>query len=470
MNLTTLRATMASLTFVALSAHAAAPEAGAAAEKLYQAHCAVCHGASLEGAIGPTLGAHAWLHGAPTKANLTALIGQGVPDKGMPAWSPTLDATQIAQLADYLVVRAKTPAVAAKAGAAAKPAPGIPELSGFKLPKGFHISVYADKVETARGLTVSDGGIVYVGSRKAGKIYALVDHGQRHVADEVVVVAEGLSNPIGVTMLNGALYVAEIGRVIRFDDIDHRYAQKPAYTVVKGDLPDDKWHGEKVIKAGPDGKLYVPVGAPCNVCNKEDDKHSKIWRMNPDGSQFEEYARGVRNSVGFAFHPATKALWFTDNGRDEMGDNTPSCELNVAPKPGLHFGFPYCHGGVVPDPDYANGHSCEEFEPPVAKLGPHVAPLGLTFYTGTQFPAAYRNSVFVAEHGSWNRSSKIGYRVSLITLYGSKVVSDTPFLEGFLRGDEVVGRPVDVAVLPDGSMLVSDDFGGRVYRVSYDGK
>lgn len=476
MTFTLLRATIASLSFAALSAHAAAPDTITAAEKLYQANCAVCHGASLEGAIGPTLGAHAWLHGAPTRANLVKVISKGVPEKGMPAWSPALNAAQIGQLADYLAVRAKSPAVAAKpvaaasTPAAAKPAPGVPDLGGFKLPKGFRISVYADKVATARGMVVSDSGIVYVGSRKAGKIYALIDHGNKHVADEVVVVAEGLSNPVGVTMLNGALYVAEIGRVIRFDDIDRRYAQKPSYTVVKGDLPDDKWHGEKVIKAGPDGKLYVPVGAPCNVCNKEDDKHSKIWRMNPDGSHFEEYARGVRNTVGFAFHPATKALWFTDNGRDEMGDNTPSCELNVAPKAGMHFGFPYCHGGVVPDPDFANGRTCEEFEPPVAKLGPHVAPLGLTFYTGTQFPAAYRNSVFVAEHGSWNRSSKIGYRVSLITLYGSKVVSDTPFLEGFLRGDEVVGRPVDVAVLADGSMLVSDDFGGRVYRISYDDK
>ncbi len=475
MNMPPLRATIAALSFVTISAHAATPEATIAAEKLYQANCATCHGVNLEGAVGPTLGAHAWLHGAPTKANLTQIISKGYPEKGMPAWSPALSATQIAQLADYLAVRASSPAVAAKTAAvaatpAAQPAPGVPDLSGFKLPKGFHISVYADKVETARGLVVSDSGIVYVGSRKAGKIYALVDHGNEHMANEVVVVAEGLSNPIGVTMLNGALYVAEIGRVIRFDDIDHRYAHKPSYTVVKGDLPDDKWHGEKVIKAGPDGKLYVPVGAPCNVCNKEEEKYSKIWRMNPDGSHFEEYARGVRNSVGFAFHPTTKALWFTDNGRDEMGDNTPSCELNVAPKPGMHFGFPYCHGGVVPDPDYANGRSCEEFEPPVAKLGPHVAPLGLTFYTGTQFPAAYRNSVFVAEHGSWNRSSKIGYRVSLITLYGSKVVSDTPFLEGFLRGDDVVGRPVDVAVMADGSMLVSDDFGGRVYRVSYDGK
>jgi glucose/arabinose dehydrogenase len=192
--------------------------------------------------------------------------------------------------------------------------------------------------------------------------------------------------------------------------------------------------------------------------------------MNLDGSHFEEYARGIRNTVGFAFHPKTGALWFTDNGPDNLGDNGPSCELNVAPKPGLHFGFPYCHGGAVPDPTFANGHTCDEFVAPVAKLGPHVAPLGLAFYTGSQFPRAYQGNLFVTEHGSWNRPNRIGYRVALITLYGDKVVSDTPFLEGFLRGEAVVGRPADVAVLADGSMLVSDDYGGRVWRITYDGK
>ncbi|HWW71921.1 MAG TPA: PQQ-dependent sugar dehydrogenase, partial [Duganella sp.] len=355
------------------------------------------------------------------------------------------------------------------AAVAAKAAPDGIDLSGFKLPKGFRISVYASQVETARSMVVSDSGIVYVGSRKAGKVYALVPRADKQSAD-VVTIATGLENPIGVTLLNGALYVGEIGRVIRFDNIDQRYAQKPSYEVVKVSLPDDKWHGEKIMKAGPDGKLYIPVGAPCNVCDTDDTKSAKIYRMNADGSGLEEYARGVRNTVGFAFHPTTKALWFTDNGRDQMGDNTPSCELNIAPKAGLHFGFPYCHGGVVPDPDFAKGRTCEEFVEPVAKLGPHVAPLGLTFYTGKQFPEAYRNNVYVAEHGSWNRTTKSGYSVRLITLYGSKVVSDTAFIDGFLRGEEVVGRPVDVVTLADGSMLVSDDHGGRVFRVTYDGK
>jgi glucose/arabinose dehydrogenase len=459
------------MAFVSLAARAAEP--ALSAEKLYQNNCAVCHGAKMQGAVGPTLGEHAWLHGAPTKANLIKVISKGVPEKDMPAWSPALSASQIALLADYIIANNAKPAAKTAVAGAAKPetvkAASAPDLSGFKLPKGFSISVYASDVTTARSMVVSDSGIVYVGSRKAGKVYALVPRADKQQAD-VVTIAEGLENPIGVTLLNGALYVGEISRVIRFDNIDKRYAQKPSYEVVKVSLPNDKWHGEKIMKAGPDGKLYIPVGAPCNVCDVEDTKSAKIYRMNADGSGLEEYARGVRNTVGFAFHPATKALWFTDNGRDEMGDNTPSCELNVAPKPGMHFGFPYCHGGVVPDPDFAKGRTCEEFEPPVAKLGPHVAPLGLSFYTGKQFPESYRNSVLVAEHGSWNRTTKSGYQVRLITLYNSKVVSDTAFIDGFLRGEEVVGRPVDVVTLADGSVLVSDDFGGRIYRVTYDGK
>lgn len=477
-------------------AHAA--DTVGSAEQLYQTHCAACHGSAMQGAIGPTLGAHKWLHGAPTKANLVKVITRGVPEKDMPSWGNTLSAAQIDQLASYIAANANKPAAASKAVsttaattataataattaasvttpataaaiAAAKAQQNIPDLNGFKLPKGFHISVYADQVAAARSMVVSDSGIVYVGSRKAGKVYALVPRADKQQAD-VITVAEGLEHPIGVTLLNGALYVGEISRVIRFDQIDKHYASKPAYTVLKVKLPNDKWHGEKVIKAGPDGKLYIPVGAPCNVCETEDTQHAKIYRMNADGSGLEEYARGVRNTVGFAFHPNTHALWFTDNGRDEMGDNTPSCELNIAPKPGLHFGFPYCHGGVVPDPDFSHGRSCEEFEPPVAKLGPHVAPLGMTFYTGTQFPAAYRNQAYIAEHGSWNRTTKSGYSVRLITLYNSKVVTDTAFVDGFLRGEEVVGRPVDVATLADGSMLISDDYGGRIYRVTYDGK
>nr|WP_229256561.1 PQQ-dependent sugar dehydrogenase [Duganella lactea] len=466
---TALQAAAIGMAFVSLSASAAMSAASVqSADKLYQANCAVCHGTKMEGAVGPTLGQHAWIHGEPTKANLIKIISTGVPDKNMPAWSPALSSAQIALLADYIAANANKK-LAATPTAAPAVKPGTDLLSGFTLPKGFRISVYAEGAATARSMAVSDSGIVYVGSRKAGKVYALVPRADQQTAD-VVTIAEGLENPIGVTLLNGALYVGEIGRVIRFDNIDKRYAQKPSYAVVKVNLPDDKWHGEKVIKASPDGKLYIPVGAPCNVCDTDDTRSAKIYRMNADGSQLEEVARGVRNTVGFAFHPTSKQLWFTDNGRDEMGDNTPSCELNVLTKFGQHFGFPYCHGGVVPDPKFGQGRSCEEFVEPVAKLGPHVAPLGLSFYTGKQFPEAYRNNIFVAEHGSWNRSTKIGYNVRLITLYGNKMVSDTSFIEGFLRGDEVVGRPVDVVTLADGSLLVSDDYAGRIFRVTYEGK
>jgi glucose/arabinose dehydrogenase len=442
-----------------------------AAHKLYQANCAQCHGKDLEGAAGPNLADATWLHGQPTKANLVGVIGKGVADKGMPAWGKQLSSAQLNQLAEYLLpanaAARKAAADNGTAAAAAAPAAPANGLAALKLPKGFRISVYADKVEGARELAVTDSGLVFVGSTKAGKVYALVDANKDGVAEKVVTVAEGLNNPNGVALLNGALYVGEISRIIKFDDIEKTYASKPAYKVIKSDLPTETWHGAKYIKAGPDGKLYVPIGAPCNICDKEDEAYSKIWRMNPDGSNWELYARGVRNTVGFTWHPVTKELWFTDNGRDEMGENMPSCELNVAPKAGMHFGFPYCHGGVLPDPQFGKGKSCEAFVPPVAALGPHVAPLGLAFYTGTQFPEQYRNQLLVAEHGSWNRANKIGYQVRLITLYGNKLVSDTAFIDGFLQNEEVSGRPVDIAVMPDGSILVSDDHAHKVYRVTY---
>lgn len=459
-----------------IAAAGAAHAAPVDAARLYQNNCASCHGVKLDGATAPSLADDQWLHGTPTRANLAKIIAKGLPDKGMPGWEGTLDKTQIAALADYVAPGGRK-AAAANTGSAAKAAPAKNAstkadegLARLTLPKGFSISVYAENVDSARSMAISPGGIVYVGSRKAGKVYAVVDEDGDRKADKVVTIAEGLDSPIGVTLLDGALYVAEIGRVIRFDAIDRNYAGKPAYKVVKGDLPNDKWHGEKIIKAGPDGKLYIPVGSPCNVCDKDDEVYSKIWRMNPDGSGWEMVANGIRNTVGFAWHPVTKDLWFTDNGRDEMGDNTPSCELNVAPKTGLHFGFPYCHGGVVPDPKFGAGRSCAQFTPPVAKLGPHVAPLGLAFYTGTQFPSQYRNQVFVAEHGSWNRTQKIGYKVSLVTLQGNQEVTTTTFIDGFLQGDDVSGRPVDIAIAADGAMLISDDHAGRIYRVAYTGK
>lgn len=468
-----LLATLAAATALLAPAAHAAPASAGAAHKLYLANCAQCHGKDLEGAAGPSLADATWLHGQPTKTNLVRLISKGVPEKGMPGWDKQLNAAQIAQLADYLMpanVAARKAAGAAPATAAAPGAASAPAAAGLanlKLPKGFQIAVYADQVESARELAISDSGLAFVGSRKAGKVYALVDADKDGVAEKVVTVAEGLNKPIGVALLNGALYVGEISRIIKFDDIEKTYASKPAYKVIKSDLPTDTWHGEKFIKAGPDGKLYIPIGAPCNVCDKEDDAYAKIWRMNPDGSNWELYARGVRNTVGFTWHPQTKEMWFTDNGRDELGDNLPSDELNIAPRPGMHFGFPYCHAGALLDPQFGKGKSCDAYTAPVAALGPHVASLGLAFYTGTQFPEQYRNQLLVAEHGSWNRANKIGYQVRLLTLHGNKVLSDTAFIDGFLQNEEVSGRPVDVAVMPDGSILVSDDHAHKVYRVTY---
>lgn len=448
---------------------------------LYTQHCSQCHGVNREGQIGPNLADAVWLKVKPEQKALSEYIGKGTVDKGMPAWKAVLDSQQIAAISAYLLAPAssKPAPVAVPASTATAAADRYPELKKFRLPLGFSISVYTDQVPSARAMVVSPSGIVFVGSRDnkraGGKVYAVVPSQQQGEAPKVVTVASGLDSPIGVTLLNGALYVAEMTRVVRFDDIENSYAKSPPLQVVKADFPTEKWHGQKIIKAGPDGKLYIPIGAPCNICDTEATPHAKIYRMNADGSNFEIFACGVRNTVGMTWHPLSQQLWFTDNGADMLGDNLPSDELNLAPKAGLHFGFPYCHGGVVEDPEFGVKRSCDEFEAPLAKLGPHVASLGLAFNTGTQFPAQYKNQLFVAEHGSWNRPQKIGYRVALITLVNNKVASDTVFVEGFLQNEEVVGRPVDIAFLPDGSMLISCDYdnvknggsGGRIYRVSY---
>lgn len=219
---------------------------------------------------------------------------------------------------------------------------------------------------------------------------------------------------------------------------------------------------------GPDDKLYVAIGAPCNTCDRDQEDFATIQRMNPDGSNREVVARGVRNSVGFTWHPVTHELWFTDNGRDLLGDDVPPCELNRLSRVGENFGFPFCHAGTITDPEFGKLGRCADVTPPVQALGPHVAPLGLRFYTGNQFPAEYRHQAFIAEHGSWNRSKKIGYRITLVKLDGNRAVSYTPFVSGWLKPDgTVTGRPVDLLQLPDGSLLVSDDKAGAIYRITY---
>ncbi len=338
----------------------------------------------------------------------------------------------------------------------------------IKLPKGFQIDVFAKDVENARSLCLSPKGTLFVGTRKAGNVYAIVDRDGDYKADQVYTIAENLQQPNGVAFKDGSLYVAEISKIWRYKDIEDHLENPPEPTLISDSYPDKTHHGWKFIAFGPDEKLYVPVGAPCNVCVSEEEIFATITRLNPDGTGREIVHRGVRNTVGFTWHPVTGELWFTDNGRDLMGDDIPACELNHAPKDYLHFGFPYCHQGDLPDPEHDHGKNCNEFIPPVQNLGPHTAPLGMEFYTGNQFPQKYIHQAFIAEHGSWNRTEKIGYRVTLVTFdREGKSTSYTPFAEGWLQGEKAWGRPVDIEWMPDGSMLVSDDLAGVVYRIYY---
>ena len=343
-------------------------------------------------------------------------------------------------------------------------------LEQLKLPAGFSIELLA-RIPNARQMALGEtaaGRVLYVGSMREGKVYAL-ELGAEYQAGALHVVAQGLNLPVGVAWREGSLYVSAVNRILRFDRIGERLTQPPAPVVVVADLPTETQHGWKFIAFGPDGLLYVPVGAPCNICEPDPALYASILRMKPDGSQRETFARGVRNTVGFDWQPGTGELWFTDNGRDRLGDDVPPDELNRAPVAGLHFGYPYCHGGTVSDPEFGHKHACSEFTAPVQALGAHVASLGMRFYQGQQFPPAYVGQVFIAEHGSWNRSSKVGYRISLVRLQGSRAVSYEPFITGWLQGEKAWGRPADVLVLPDGSLLVSDDFAGAIYRVRYTG-
>jgi glucose/arabinose dehydrogenase len=343
-------------------------------------------------------------------------------------------------------------------------------LDKIILPKGFKISVFAE-VKEARSLCMSPSGTIYVGNRSNDRVYAVRDENNDGKADKVYTIAKGLNMPNGVAFKDGSLYIAEVNQISKIDKIEENLANPPKPTIVYDKFPKDKHHGWKFIAFGPDGKLYVPVGAPCNVCERDDKIYSTITRINPDGSGLEIFAEGVRNSVGFTWHPDTKELWFTDNGRDMLGDEIPNCELNVAAKKGQHFGFPYCHEGSISDPEFGSKRKCEEFEAPAQKLGPHVAPLGLRFYGGKMFPTEYQKQLFIAKHGSWNRSKKSGYDISLVKIKDNKVVEHTIFAKGWLddESQRVWGRPVDVLELPDGSLLVSDDQAGVIYRITYEG-
>jgi len=337
----------------------------------------------------------------------------------------------------------------------------------IQLPEGFTIDLYAQDVENARSMALSPNGTLFVGSRKAGKVYALVDNNQDYKVDRVHVIARELNAPNGVAFRDGALYVAEVHRVLKFDRIEENLEEPLPPTVINDSFPNNQWHGWKFIRFGPDGKLYVPVGAPCNVCEVPNTLFASITRMEPDGSGLEIFARGIRNTVGFDWHPQTNELWFTDNGRDMLGDNLPPDELNRVQQAGAHFGFPYCHGKDVADPKFGKKYSCDEFNAPAQELDPHVASLGMRFYTGDMFPGEYHNQIIIAEHGSWNRSKKIGYRLMLVRLKENQSVSYEIFAQGWKQGEIAWGRPVDVQEMPDGSLLVSDDFAGAIYRISY---
>ena len=349
------------------------------------------------------------------------------------------------------------------------------------VPPGFEVSVFAENVPNARDMALGPRGTVFVGSMQAGKVHAVVDSDGDHKADRVVLIASGLDMPNGVAFRNGALYVATTSQILRYDNIENHLDAPPTPVVVRDSLPNPKTgHTWKFIAFGPDSLLYMSVGAPCNICESPP-MVSAILRMKPDGSHLEVFAEGIRNTVGFDWHPVTHELWFTDNGRDMMGDDVPNDELNVAWKQGLHFGFPYCHQGDVADPQFGAQRACATTEPPAQKLGAHVAAIGFTFYTGKMFPASYKNAAIIAQHGSWNRSSPSGYRVMVARTDGRRVTSYEPLLEGFLPEPRssvpggwgapaaALGRPADVLQLPDGSILVSDDKANRLLRISYRG-
>jgi glucose/arabinose dehydrogenase len=361
------------------------------------------------------------------------------------------------------------------AAASAACAQGTLPLSQIRLPPGFAIDVVA-KVPGARAMVWGSKGTLFVGSNSSS-VWAVTWTAGGNAAPSAMSlggarvrkVADGLHLPIGVAFRGGALYASSVDRIVRFDAIESHLDSPPRGVAIADNLPTETHHGGRYIAFGPDGKLYVNIGAPCNIC-EPDPRHGLIMRMNADGSAREVVARGVRNSVGFDWRPGSGEMWFTDNGRDNLGDDVPPDELNRLSRPAENFGYPYCHAGTIADPEFGAKHKCSEFTPPAQTLGAHVASLGMRFYTGRQFPAEYHNQVFIAEHGSWNRSSKSGYRVTLVSLDSAgKATGYRVFADGWLQGNEAWGRPADVLVAPDGALLVADDRAGAIYRIRYAG-
>ena len=359
----------------------------------------------------------------------------------------------------------------AVAGVSIAPAADLP-LDRIKLPEGFTISVYAEDLPGARTLVQGEKGTLFVGTRKQNTVYAVVDSDGDHVADVTHTYTEGLTNPNGLLFHDGDLYVGEISRILRYDDIESHLDALPAPVVLTDSLPAEAAHGSKYFAFGPDNRLYFAIGAPCDHCDPtadyDDPRLGTILSMNLDGTDLQPYVTGVRNSVGLAWSPVNGTLYFTDNGRDNLGDDAPDCELNRVTKPGEHFGNPYFHGGDVPDPELGAGKNPDDYTKPIQKLGPHVTPLGMQFYTGDQFPAEYKNRIFIALKGSTNRSLKSGYSVVQAILDKDGNVADyEEFATGWVYREEAWGRPVDVCVAKDGALFVSDEQAGVIYRIAY---
>jgi glucose/arabinose dehydrogenase len=338
-------------------------------------------------------------------------------------------------------------------------------IEKLKAPKGFKIELYAAGVGNARTLRQGDKGTVFVGSRLLDKVYAIVDKGEKR---EVKPIYSGLYRPNGLAFKDGVLYIAELSRISKVEKIEDNLDNPPKPVVIYDDLPKDEAHGWKFLTIGPDDKLYFQVGAPCNICMPSP-AHAQIRRINLDGSGAEVVARGIRQIVGMDFSPITKQLYFTENSRDWLSEDIPEEKLNRLTQPGKdNFGYPYCHQGNIADQEFGWGHSCDEFTKPIALLGPHTAALGMRFYTGNTFPSEYRNAIFIARHGSWNRTKKLGGDIVVARLSEDGAVkSIEPFITGFIENNNYVGRPADVEFVKDGSMLISDDFNGAVYRVTY---
>ena len=350
------------------------------------------------------------------------------------------------------------PGLTAKAASAIK-------LDKIKLPPGFKIELWAEGMPNARSIAVGDKGTVFVGTRLVEEVYAVTEKDGKRTAKPIL---KGLHRPNGIVFHKGDLYVAELSRILKFRDIENNLDNPGKPEVVFDALPKDEPHGWKYMVMGPDNKLYFNIGAPCNICVPPD-THAQITRVDPVKGVRETVVKGVRNSVGITFHPVTKELWFTNHGRDWMGEDMPNDTLHRASlNKHAHMGYPYCHQGDTLDPEHGKGRSCDEFTPPVLKLGTHIAPLGLRFYTGNMFPAQYRNRIFIANHGSWNKANKIGFNIMQVTLDANgKAAKYEPFAEGWADGNNYWGRPVDVQVMKDGALLVSDDETGALYRISY---